>query len=241
MELLKQLYQINSKSGHEAEIKRFVLDQLEGLPLTVVEDAFGNVFITKGQAYNYPCVAAHLDEVHQPGERHLQETDGMIFATDQNGERTGIGADDKNGIWIALRLLHEVETLKVAFFVQEEKDGELSGCRGSNACDLSWFDDVRYILQCDRKGNSDIVTYSKKSDIRLCDDNFIPAEIRDPYGYVPVIGGKTDVVALKLRGLSIPCCNISCGYYNAHKPEEYTMLDDLLKCYEFVHHIISTL
>ena len=241
MKLLMQLFQINSKSGHEEEIKQLVLQQLADLSPQIDLDSFGNVLITKGKAEKYPCVAAHLDEVHQPCLRNLQETDGMIFATDEKGERVGIGADDKNGVWVALKLLREVDVLKVAFFVQEEKNGELSGCQGSNACDLSWFDDVRYILQCDRKGNSDIVTYSKKSDIRLCDDNFIPAEIRDPYGYVPVIGGKTDVVALKLRGLSIPCCNISCGYYNAHKPEEYTMLDDLLKCYEFVHHIISTL
>lgn len=241
IDLLKQLYQINSKSGHEAEIKRFVLNQLEDLPLTVVEDDFGNVFITKGQAEHYPCVAAHLDEVHQSGVRNLQETDGMIFATDGNGERTGIGADDKNGVWLALRLLHKVKTLKVAFFVQEEKDGELSGCRGSRACDLAWFDNVRYILQCDRKGNSDIVTYSEKSDIRLCDDDFIPAEIRERYGYLPVKGGKTDVVALKLRGLQTPCCNLSCGYQNAHKPEEYTVVKDLLNAYHFVHHILNVL
>ena len=241
MELLKKMYRTNSKSGNEDAIKVIVQCELSQMDVNVTEDGMGNLFVTKGKAEKYPCVAAHLDEVHQPCLRNLQETDGMVFATDEKGERVGIGADDKNGVWIALQLLREVAVLKVAFFVQEEKDGELSGCRGSNACDLSWFDDVRYILQCDRKGNSDIVTYSKKSDIRLCDDNFIPAEIRDPYGYVPVIGGKTDVVALKLRGLSIPCCNISCGYYNAHKPEEYTVLDDLLKCYEFVHHIISTL
>ena len=241
MRLLKQLYQINSKSGQEAEIKRLVLDQLEGLPLTVVEDDFGNVFITKGQAEKYPCVAAHLDEVHQPCVRHLQEADGMIFANDEKAERVGIGADDKNGVWIALRLLHEVETLKVAFFVQEEKDGELSGCRGSRACDLSWFNDVRYILQCDRKGNSDIITYSEKADVRLCEDDFIPAEIRNLYGYAPVPGGKTDVVALKQRGLKIPCCNLSCGYQNAHKPEEYTVVKDLLNAYHFVHHILNVL
>ena len=241
MEFLKQLYQINSKSGHEAELTRLVMGQLEGLPLKVVEDDFGNVFITKGQAEHYPCVGAHLDEVHLPGVRHLHETDGMIFATDENGERTGIGADDKNGVWIALQLLREVDVLKVAFFVQEEKDGELNGCRGSNACDLSWFDDVSYVIQCDRKGNGDIVTYSEKSNIRLCDDDFIPAEICEGYGYIPVNGGKTDVVALKQRGLKIPCCNISCGFYNAHNPEEYTLVADLLNACNFVHNILKVI
>jgi len=241
MELLKQLYRINSKSGHEAKIKHLVLQQLADLSLQIDQDFFGNVLITKGRAETYPCVAAHLDEVHQPGVRNLQETDGMIFAIDEKGERVGIGADDKNGVWVALKLLREMEVLKVAFFVQEEKDGELSGCRGSNACDLSWFDDVRYILQCDRKGNSDIVTYSEKAAVRLCEDDFIPAELCEKYGYMPVHGGKTDVVALKLRGLSIPCCNISCGYYNAHKAEEYTVVKDLLNCHAFVHQILKTI
>lgn len=238
MNLLKQLYQINSKSGHEAEIKRFVLDQLANLPLKIEEDHFGNIFVTKGQAEHYPCVAAHLDEVHPPCVRNVKENDGIIFATDENGERSGIGADDKNGVWIALRLLQSEPILKVAFFVQEEKDGELSGCRGSNACSLAFFDDVDYILQCDRKGSSDMVTFSEKAGVRLCDDDFIPENILQKFGFQPVHGGKTDVVALKMRGLPLPCCNLSCGYYNAHKPDEYTVWAELQNALEFVRHII---
>ena len=97
MELLKQLYQINSYSGQEEEIRQFVLQQLADLPLEIKNDEFGNVLITKGLADKYPCVAAHLDEVHLPCVRHLHEEDGMIFATDDQGERVGIGGDDKNG------------------------------------------------------------------------------------------------------------------------------------------------
>ena len=238
MQTLLSLYQINSKSGHEAEIKRFVRDQLANLPLEIEEDDFGNIFVTKGQTEHYPCVAAHLDEVHPPCVRNLQERDGMIFAVNENGERTGIGADDKNGVWIALRLLQSEPILKVAFFVQEEKDGELSGCRGSNACDLAFFDDVDYILQCDRKGASDVVTFSEKASVRLCEDDFIPENLLQNFGFQPVHGGKTDVVALKMRGLPLPCCNLSCGYYNAHKDEEYTIWVELLNTLDFVKAII---
>ena len=69
MELLKSLYGINCKSGHEAEVKNFVLGQLADVELSVEEDSFGNIFITKGVAGSYPCVTAHLDEVHVPVEK----------------------------------------------------------------------------------------------------------------------------------------------------------------------------
>lgn len=54
-----------------------------------------------------------------------------------------------------------------------------------------------------------------------------------------VSGGKTDVVALKMRGLKIPICNISCGYYNAHKNNEYTHFSELQNCLSFVKEILS--
>ena len=239
MQLLKQLYQINSKSGHEDEIKRFVLQYLKGLPLSIYEDNIGNLFITKGIAEYYPCIAAHLDEVHFPQRRILHEINGIVCATDDKRNRIGIGADDKNGIWIALQLLQSEELLKVALFVQEEKDGEIPGCRGSKACDLHFFDNVKFVVQCDRKGNSDIVTFNEKYNVRLCNDDFIPLGLQQKYGYKPVNGGTTDVVALRNRGLAIPCCNISCGYYNAHKPEEYTVYSHLFKSCNFAKDILT--
>ena len=78
MELLKSFYGINSKSGSEVAIKEFFMAQLAGLELIVEEDAFGNVFITKGCADSYPCVTAHLDEVHAPTERDIVIDGDMI-------------------------------------------------------------------------------------------------------------------------------------------------------------------
>lgn len=241
MELLKSLYQINAKSGHEAQLIEFILPLLKETEAKVTLDAMGNLYIIKGIADKYPCVAAHLDEVHLPSVRNVKEENGMIYAVDENGSQVGVGADDKNGIWMIVKLLRMVDALKVALFVQEEKDGERSGCRGSNACDLSFFDDCKYILEFDRKGCGDWVTYSEKAATRLCDDDFIPNEILRKYEYKQVNGGKTDVTALRMRGLSIPCCNISCGYYNAHHNDEYTLFPDLLNALAFVKELIKTL
>lgn len=233
MELLKRLYSINSKSGHEAEIKGLVLASIADVDAVVEYDDFGNIFITKGVAESYPCVTAHLDEVHTSEERVIVDQEGSIFAVDASGERVGFGADDKNGVWIILKLLHELPTLKVVLFVEEERDGDKAGCRGSRACSLDFFDNVTALLALDRKGGTEVVTVGK-GDVRLCDDDFVPQQLRAEYGYECVNGGRTDVVALKERGLETPCCNIGCGYYNAHKSDEYTLVAELHKAHDFV-------
>lgn len=233
MELLKALYNINSKSGREGEIKAFFLQQVADLHLKIEEDEFGNLFFTKGVAQKYPCVTAHLDEVHETSPFRIVEEASGIFGEDELGNMTGIGADDKNGLWIIIKLLHDVPVLKVALFVEEEKKGELAGCRGSKSCSLKHFENVLYVLAVDRKGCSEVVI-NGKGDVKLCDASFPPAHLLQQYEYECVDGGKTDVVELKMRGLSVPCCNISCGYYNVHKSDEYTNVLHLRKAYAFV-------
>ena len=240
MHLLTQLYKINSKSSKEDKIKSFLLDSLHLLPISVETDAIGNLFITKGVADLYPCVAAHLDEIHAPCQREVVVEGDIIYTVNNLWNRVGCGADDKNGLWIIYYLLYSEPILKVALFVQEERDGDLTGCRGARACDLSFFDNVKYILECDRKGASDVVRIGK-GDIELCSSDFIPLPILQKYNYEMVLGGKTDVVELKMRGLNIPVCNISCGYYNAHKNSEYTKFSELENCLAFVKQIIRTL
>ena len=238
MELLKQLYKIISKSGMEDKIKSFVLDCLVDVQMSITTDEIGNLFITKGEAESYPCVAAHLDEIHTPCEREVVIDGDIVYTVDRLWNRVGCGADDKNGLWIILNLLKSEPVLKVALFVQEERTGNIAGCRGARVCDLSFFDGVKYVIECDRKGASDVVSIGK-GEILLCDSDFIPQSILKKYGYEMVRGGKTDVVELKIRGLHIPVCNIGCGYYDAHKKSEYTKFSELKICLDFVKHIIA--
>lgn len=235
MKLLKQLYQISSKSGFEGEIKEFIKSYIKDMPLKVDEDEKGNIYITKGVADRYVCLAAHLDEVHDPCSRTVVVDGDKIYTVDREGNRVGCGADDKNGIWVALNLLQTESALKVIFFVEEEKVGEIAGCRGARVCDLSFFDDAVCVLECDRKGATDVVRVGK--EIVLCEEDFIPSSILSKYGYAMVEGGKTDVVELKMRGLQLPVCNISCGYYEAHTNDEFTLYSELQNCLHFVEHI----
>lgn len=239
MKLLQQLYRISSKSGMEDMIKSFILDYLSDVDMVIKTDDVGNLFITKGLVESYPCVAAHLDEIHSPCQREVVVDEDVIYTVDRVWNRVGCGADDKNGLWIIMNLLKTEPVLKAALFVQEERDGELAGCRGARACDLSFFDDVRYVIECDRKGSSDAVSIGKGETL-LCNPDFIPQSILQKYGYEMVKGGKTDVVELKMRGLNIPVCNVSCGYYEAHKNSEYTRFSELEHCLTFVREILMT-
>jgi hypothetical protein len=200
-------------------------------------DKYGNIYATKGQTESYPCVVAHTDEVHPKRNKDYEIVNfrnEIIFGYDTRKKHlVGIGADDKNGIWICLKCLEEYEHMKCAFFMGEE-----IGCIGSNRANMAFFDDCRYVLQCDRKGNSDLIT--SISGTELCSDDFLNDINISDYGYKIQNGLQTDVLTLKKRGLDVPCVNISCGYYNPHSNEEYTKIADLQKCHLFVKHIIET-
>ena len=153
------------------------------------------------QPESYPCVVAHMDEVHRRKTgtyaAHLV-ADSMIVGYDRKRKRmAGIGADDKNGIWICLKCLEDFKAVKCAFFVQEE-----IGCIGSGHADMSFFSDCRFVIQCDRKGNGDMVT--QINGMRLCSNEFISAVDPRRYGYKPAQGLATDVAALKGTGWKYP-------------------------------------
>ena len=227
IDYLLDLYRICSPSGKEEPMKEYIRKVIKGSEATFTEDDFGNMYITRGSLWHYPCLVAHLDEVHENEDRIIVQQDGKIFS--QNG--TGIGADDKNGIWIIIQLLKNTDLpLKAIFTVQEERH-----CEGSNHIDWEFLENVRFLMELDRHGASDFVTVASK--IRLSKDKFWDPYLMEEFGYKIAEGGMTDVVNLVLNGLNLPCCNVSVGYYNEHTKEEYTVIDELKNAYNFVEEI----
>ena len=232
--LLKDLYKINSKSGEEEQIREFIINFVsENYPSVEIEtDSYGNVYFTKGKAKDYPTVVGHLDQVGTyKGKIGIYRKNNIIVGFGETGQQVNLGADDKNGIWIALQLLRSEPILKVCFFVEEE-----IGCQGSANCDMTFFYDSRFVIQCDRKNSGDFINYA--SYVQLCDTTFVSKELLDKYGYSYTTGLMTDVQELKKRGLSVACCNLSCGYYNPHTDNEYTDIEELINCLNFCKEII---
>lgn len=236
LKLLKQLYKINSKSGNETQIIDFIVTFIKShYPNVEVEvDSIGNIYLTKGKSDTYPVIVAHTDQVGTYKDNiTIFRSEGIIIGIGEDGKQVNLGADDKNGIWIALELLRTEPVLKVAFF-----PGEEIGCVGSKACNMDFFNNARFVIQCDRRNGSDFIHTAGGTN--LCDLSFPSNELKTKYGYHNTTGLMTDVQTLKKRGLSVACCNISCGYYNPHTTSEYTDVGELINCLHFVREIVQT-
>lgn len=235
-ELLFQLYAIHSESRNEKKMRKFLRKQaaLRGAA-KVEQDGLGNLFITKGESETYPCLAAHMDQVqhfHSSDFMCTTAGDDVIGWSPKCHSHQGLGADDKNGIFVCLECLAKYDAIKVAFFVGEE-----IGCVGSSSCDLEFFKDCRFIIQPDRKGSSDLITSMFCGPV--CSEDFINAIGAERFGYVEEEGSVTDVGTLIERGVGISCLNLSCGYYEPHTDHETTNLRDLQNCLEFVQSIVE--
>lgn len=238
MELLKRMYEIHSMSGCEKKLKRFVRKWMhENVPEAIMtNDKLGNIYVVKGESETYPVVVAHLDQVqnsHSRDFKALEVDDIIIGYSAKSRAQQGLGADDKNGVWIALQCLLKYDNIKIALFVSEE-----IGCVGSGAADMSFFDDARFVLQCDRRGAHDLITVAGWT--QLCSKEFVDAINPSAFGYEEETGMLTDVLTLKEKGLAVSCLNISCGYYEPHTDCEFTCISDLMNCLAFVENIIET-
>jgi di/tripeptidase len=148
-----------------------------------------------------------------------------LKAYNNEGDPTGIGGDDKCGVYGCLELLKELPNLKAAFFVSEE-----TGCHGSRKADPEFFKNVGYGIQFDAPENNMISEYlmSKKMFDRdseffrvggeLITEHF-PSDTKyhkHPY---------TDIYMVN-QLFNIPCFNISIGYYRYHTANEYVVVED---------------
>lgn len=224
MEKLLKLLSIPSETGNCAGIYNFLLEEgnENGWDLTV--DPTGNLYAVKGQVKAYPCVVAHMDTVHdikKGGICPVIVNNCITGINPETMEQTGIGGDDKCGVWAALHCLKTLPACKAVFFVDEEH-----GCKGSANCWLPFFKDCRYILQADRRGNSDFVnTICGDISSKAFQEAVTPILIEFKYSFS--WGAMTDVMALRDNEVGISAANISAGYYNPHCKDEYISITDL--------------
>lgn len=210
------------------------LDAIEGCEW---HDDGDNIYAGKGTGPRV-CMVAHMDTVHPIVEDLTPiAINGKI--TGMNAvtmEQTGIGGDDKVGVYIALEMLRTHPNIK-CFFPRDEE----VGCIGSSYVETSYFDDVTMVLQCDRRGNTDFITNA--SGVELSSNAFqadvLP--ILSKYGYKFSTGMMTDVMELKERGINLCMANISCGYYNPHDDTEYVDIAHVEICAMMVNEIIHSM
>jgi putative aminopeptidase FrvX len=228
--------------GKEDLIRQYITKYLDNIGIDNYSDEYGNIYATKGRSTHYPCVVAHMDTVHRIEEFTIHQDNGLLTAWGLNNKQTGIGGDNKAGVFVCLELLGHFDTIKAAFFVSEEV-----GCLGSYLSDPEFFKDVGYALQFDAPYNNWVSHYS--DDIQLFAvfseffqkinpifENNLPNYSLKNLGYHPY----TDVSVLKSL-YDFSCINYSVGYYNMHSKKEYVSIKDVDLCLKTAIDIIESL
>lgn len=240
LQLLRRLYEIHSPTGAEWKLICFIREYVAThIPEAMMRiDHMGNLYIIKGVAGDgYPTLVCHLDQVqalHSDDFEVRQDGDMLYGWSEQNQQHEGLGADDKNGIFVCLRCLEDCPQLKVFMSVGEEK-----GCIGTNRCDLSFFADSLYVLEPDCKGGGEIHTNLR--GIPCASPDFEQALETESNGYTITDGKTSDILALTLNNIGVSCANIPAGYHNPHKDDEFTVPSELDHTLAYIHHLVQTL
>jgi len=249
---LKEVLSIPSYSGEETMVIDYIINFCDTNGFNYYSDIKKNIYITKGlvsEGEYYPCVIAHMDTVHSDQLSLIRDKQNInIDESIRNGKTmltghhpiynkiTGIGGDNKCGIFIALNLLLTTTTIKVAFFVEEE-----IGMKGSSVCDESFFKDVGYAMQFDAPTNN---WFSKTcTGIKLWTDEMFEdvKPILEKYGIDNISTDPfTDVV--QMRKKFDFCCMVLCsGYYQQHTKYEYVIKEDVINSIKMGGEIIEKL
>jgi len=238
--LLKEVLSVPTKTYQEHLMVDFLVNWLTENEIEHYVDNKMNIYATKKETsdlpedFFFPCVISHTDTVHHLDtinieEMMLKNSQGelkpSLKAFNNDGFPTGIGGDDKCGVFACLTLLKELPYLKAAFFVAEE-----TGCHGSNAADKNFFENVGYGIQFDAPENWMItekcfgqLLFDRGTEFfEKIDKVLTEGMINEQMQYM--VHPYTDVYALRTK-FNFACINFSIGYYDYHTRDEYVVIE----------------
>ena len=237
MKDLLKLYSFESvhDTDDETAIADWICNWLDKHNVEGYQRVGNNIFKFSADAISPVILSAHLDQVKTNGKAvkfYLQGEN--IVAYNDKWERTSLGADDKNGVWIILKALEAGRDIN--FFISA---GEECGCVGINRLDAEgYLEDIDPIfnicLVLDRKGYQEILkggstdTYCSTLAQSLC--NYLGRE------YTVGTGSISDTRVLCQHCESV---NMATAYTNAHSSTETTNWVQLQELKEDVIDIID--
>lgn len=195
--------------------------------------AFGYEVIEKDGSYIYAThksqidcvVVSHIDTVHT-----LKPTKSSILIKGDliTDNTNGLGADDRNGIFIILELLQKGYR-PVVLFTHDEEYGGI----GVNDFIIDYpepLKPVKFCIEFDREGIGEAVFYD-------CGNKDFQSLILTS-GFYYDYGTYTDIVDL-CDAWNIAGVNLSVGYKKQHTKGEYTIFSGLLYTLERVQKIFN--
>ena len=256
LELLKDVLSVPTKTYQEERMVTFLVNWLTENSIPHFVDEHNNVYATKQESlelpedFYFPCVISHTDTVHNIDtinvrEEMLNNAQGeeklSYKAYNDDGNPTGIGGDDKCGVFACLTLLQELPNVKAAFFVSEE-----TGCHGSLKASEEFFENVGYGIQFDAPENWMVtercfgqVLFDRDSEFFESCDKVLTEGMDNNYMEY-MVHPYTDVYALRGK-FDFSCINISIGYYNYHTKHEYVVVEDVFNGIDMGKKMIESL
>lgn len=250
--LLKKVLSVPTATHREGLLVEFISNWLTDNNIEYFVDSMLNIYATKQTDKDIdflPCVIAHTDTVHglneiNVEERTLENAQGelkdALKAFNDQGMPTGIGGDDKAGVFACMQLLLDLPNVKAAFFVAEE-----TGCHGSLNADPDFFKNVGYGIQFDAPENWMVTEYcfgqqlfDRKTEFFETCNNILVEGVGESLEYL--VHPYTDVYSLRGK-FDFSCINISIGYYDYHTKNEYVIIEDVFNGIEMGKKMIERL
>lgn len=234
MKNLLKLYKIESTNPNEQEMSDFIcseLNKMKDVSYTETEDGIVGFKQTGTDSPSGLSIllSAHMDQVHTNGAPvHFYMKDDCIRGYLETYEQTSLGADDKNGVWLILKLLEESEYGFKFIFSRGEEVGGL----GIKKLDIPKAD---ICIVLDRRGKKEIL--NKGSVGKYCETlaqclcNFLGN------GYETGSGSfsDTDTICKTMESVNMATC-----YYSPHSSSEYTNYKELCELKEDLSRVISS-
>lgn len=191
--------------------------------LSYVKNKYDNVYHTKDFIMamgNIPIgLVAHMDTVFKDSPKNIyyDREQGVIWSPE------GLGADDRAGVFLILKIIQAGLRPTVIFTTDEEK-----GALGAEALIQKYKQvpcDLNYIIQLDRRGTNDCVFYD-------CDNpNFV--NYIEGFGFFEAAGTFSDISVI-CPEWGVAGVNLSVGYEDEHSYIETLHVTPLLKTLERV-------
>lgn len=170
------------------------------------------------------ALAAHMDTVFKTPalEVFYDRKKNVMWSP------TGLGADDRAGIFAILQIILSGLRPHIIFTTDEE-----IGCVG--ATELSYlpcpFKELRFIIQIDRRNANDCVFYD-------CDNSAFEKYI-EGFGFVTNWGTFTDITEICPRW-GVAGVNLSVGYRDEHTTSEILFVGQMLSTIDKVKKILTS-
>ena len=167
-------------------------------------------------------LVAHMDTVHKEQCKEINNNNGKLSSPQ------GVGGDDRCGVFIIMNIVKELHC-SVLLCEDEEK-----GCIGAKKfvkTDYIKNLGVNYMIEFDRKGNNDAVFYH-------CGNEDFINFVEDATNFKFANGSVSDISIL-MPEANLSAVNLSCGYYNAHTPNEHVIYDEMIDTIEAAKTLIK--